>query len=600
MRLLRITIENFKAIREKQPVELERRGLILIVGDNGAGKTTLPDAILWCLYGKTTRGDSKDGGASGDDVVNEFVGRDCCVALLMEDHNGVEWTVERYRKHHEHKNKLFFRTSDKTVDRTQQHMEDTEREIIRMLGLDYKAFMVAVVFGQGMLAPFSAMKPKEQSEVIDTIIGTAVLQPATDIVRGRKNEALREYNERDTLVAQLIERQRELRGELRQEEALHKKEAHKRSQERKELVEDVQVARTRVELAEKAEKATLKYSDKLTTVRKSLNALRDAAHKMQGILGGLESDLSRIVKSIKHYKSKKAGQQCEECGGVVDRKTIRKLLSQMGAKQDSLVDAITSINVRIARTRTRIEKEDKEARALEKHTWTKHDVSEEKSKLRMAKKRLLVFDEGGTEVDRVQRLKEKIRDAKKRIGNLKQGLKVCEEELRYLKHAEKEFSEDLRLDMQETTLPFLNRQASSTSEKITDGQIEVTFSTVKLNKSGGAKETFTVEANNANGSKIYKLQSRGERQKIDIVVGRSMQELGRHRSRARTNLSMFDEPFDGLTPAATVKVAEFIQEELKDRESVFIITHNDTLRAYFSNITNVVKTKHGTTFEEEA
>jgi DNA repair exonuclease SbcCD ATPase subunit len=73
MKFPELIIENFLGITEAK-INMADRGLVAIQGinhadtsatSNGASKSSLPDALCWCWFGTTARGES------GDDVVSD-------------------------------------------------------------------------------------------------------------------------------------------------------------------------------------------------------------------------------------------------------------------------------------------------------------------------------------------------------------------------------------------------------------------------------------------------------------------------------------------------------------------------------------------------
>jgi len=55
MRLLELTIHNFRGFGKAAEVIRLDRDLILIFGPNGFGKTSIAEAIEWLFYGSTKR-----------------------------------------------------------------------------------------------------------------------------------------------------------------------------------------------------------------------------------------------------------------------------------------------------------------------------------------------------------------------------------------------------------------------------------------------------------------------------------------------------------------------------------------------------------------
>ena len=100
MRIETVKIENFLGISEAE-LSLDNRGLLLIQGENrddpsaksnGAGKSTIPDAISWCLFGKTARG------VSSDDVINDVGLLQSKIKYYLSNHTKKTPTQQKKKK----------------------------------------------------------------------------------------------------------------------------------------------------------------------------------------------------------------------------------------------------------------------------------------------------------------------------------------------------------------------------------------------------------------------------------------------------------------------------------------------------------------------
>lgn len=588
MRLLEVSMENFKSVQKKVTMDLASRGLVLIVGDNGVGKTTLPDAIVWCLFGKTTRGDMKDGGATGDDVVNQKVGRDCCVSLRFEDDHDQTWVVERYRKHYEEKNRLVFYSN--STNRTQHMTEDTEREIEKVTHHTYTSFMTSVVFGQGMLAPFSAMRPAQQDEIIDTIIGVDILQLATDVTRELMREKKTKLQEIESELSSSTARLQELREDLRnarQEEAQAEEQHAARV---KELEDDVAAAKERLKKAILEQEKAKGWEERATQLKETLKTAKKELSDQTLLVGHIEATLRAYEKRITHYQKKKPGMECLECGATISKTSLETTLAELEKNQKASKKELDLAKTKLVALDTYATETATAYTKAATRAESGASVRDATDAVERTETRLVRLQEAPRAVlGAVAKVRERITKTKQTIANLETKQKRLFRKLAYLKHAEQEFGESIRLDVQETILTFLNQRTKRASELLTDGLIDVQFTTTKINKSGSKRAAFGVTATNQTGANVYKLQSRGERQKVDIIVAYALMSLSREQSQSGVNVTIFDELFDGLTDAATDRVVDFLHEELRNNETILIITHKDALKSQFSNIIEVTK-----------
>lgn len=146
--------------------------------------------------------------------------------------------------------------------------------------------------------------------------------------------------------------------------------------------------------------------------------------------------------------------------------------------------------------------------------------------------------------------------------------------------------------------PFLNKRVNKYLSKLTSGHIEVKFNTQSTLKSGETREKFSIEISNQDGGKEYSANSGGERKRIDLAINLALQDLVASRSNKRINIAMFDEVFDALDETGVEQVIELLQELSKEKSSIFVISHNDHLKSYFTNIITVTKKDGFSTIED--
>ena len=137
--------------------------------------------------------------------------------------------------------------------------------------------------------------------------------------------------------------------------------------------------------------------------------------------------------------------------------------------------------------------------------------------------------------------------------------------------------------------PYLNRQANKYLRKLSSDHMEIVFSTQSTLKSGEVREKFSVEVINADGGSSYASNSSGEKKRVDIAINLALQSLVASRSNKKLNLIILDEILDSLDDAGVEHIMSLLQEISNDKSSVFVISHNDSIKSVFTNTITVVK-----------
>lgn len=142
--------------------------------------------------------------------------------------------------------------------------------------------------------------------------------------------------------------------------------------------------------------------------------------------------------------------------------------------------------------------------------------------------------------------------------------------------------------------PYLNKRANKYLQFLTEDSIQVEFSTQSQLKSGEFREKFNIAVTNKHGGDAYIGNSGGERKRIDLAITLALQDLVASRATKPLNIVFFDEIFDALDAVGVERVAELLQDVSGQKSSVFVVSHNDTLKTYFENEITLVK-EHGKT-----
>ena len=166
-----------------QVVKLDQPGLTLVLGNNldlggegsrnGTGKTTIINALSFCLFGDAITNIKRD------NLINKTNQKGMNVSLEFEV-NGHSYRIERGRK----PNHFKFIVDDEVVnekdtDEAQGENRLTQDEINRVFGMSHALFKNVIALNTYNM-PFLAMKPTEQREVIEELLGITQLSNKSD------------------------------------------------------------------------------------------------------------------------------------------------------------------------------------------------------------------------------------------------------------------------------------------------------------------------------------------------------------------------------------------------------------------------------------
>jgi len=176
-----VTFKNFMSYGDyRTTIELANLDQCLIVGEiqeesespyaedfdknrsNGAGKSCIPNAILWCLFGKTMHSASP-----GDKVVNYYSGKDCTVTVKFKNGDSVTRT-----RNTDGKNELIYvkdGDENQTTGATLSTVRNQQSELERAFNLDWELFCGSAFFTQ-YGRPWLEMADNTRKKAIERIL----------------------------------------------------------------------------------------------------------------------------------------------------------------------------------------------------------------------------------------------------------------------------------------------------------------------------------------------------------------------------------------------------------------------------------------------
>jgi len=173
-----------------QAVNFDRKDLTLVLGENidlggddsgarnGTGKTTIINALSYALYGNALTNIRKD------NLINKTNAKNMLVTIDFEV-NGVDYKIERGRKHNVMKFYIGDQEQEAKDDNSQGDSRETQAEIERLLGMSHDMFKHIVALNT-YTEPFLSLKANDQRTIIEQLLGITLLS--------EKAEALKEQS----------------------------------------------------------------------------------------------------------------------------------------------------------------------------------------------------------------------------------------------------------------------------------------------------------------------------------------------------------------------------------------------------------------------
>ena len=184
---------------EHLDLPLSNLGLILIEGENGAGKSTIFRALMWVLFDETLSKQRGDEVIRWDPINKVYIsGKTRGIIEIVVNEQKVR--VERYRKHHEYKDKvLLFVDGKEITGSTNKHTQQLIQEILQ---LDVAAFLNCVLFPQGA-SGFSNKTDAEQKAILERILSIERFEKAHKIKKEQRDGLERSIGNCDTEIINL-------------------------------------------------------------------------------------------------------------------------------------------------------------------------------------------------------------------------------------------------------------------------------------------------------------------------------------------------------------------------------------------------------------
>ncbi len=640
MKLCDLQIENFLAI-SSATLNLDGRGLCLIQGvneddtsadSNGAGKSTIADALCWCLYGETARGES------GDKIINRKAGKGTRVELTVIDGPDT-YKIARHRKHKEGKNALRVSRLDGAdwADMTGGTDKITQETVLKIIGSSYEVFRSSIYAGQENFPDLPGMTDRNLKSLVEEAAGTTVLEAAYEVARQRATDAKKAQAAATMAVEEIARRL----GQTETDRNASLKDAVEwnrlRDERKAQALEQVRIH------AKAAKDAVLLLGDRRAVITGKIADLdakiaavkgeQDEERRLTAVVGradgavtAVKADIDRRKREAEAQKKRvegfdhRVGCPCDECGKAYTSEDIAPAKTR--ATEDLKKMLLDLRNVAASLTSAQGDAESAR-RALDAHRANMTDVSETNAQRASLQEELhhvaaderyrdsCVKDAKGWK-ERADAIAAEANPHDKIIARLNERLEAARAEIEDAKAAANEaetlarqegilvdiFSPaGVRAHILDTVTPFLNGQTAKYLSVLSDGNIQATWSTLTKTAKGELREKFAIEVSSVTGGESFGLISGGEKRKVRIASALALQDLVSSRAMKPIELFIADEADDALDPAGLERFMMILEEKARERGTVLVISHS-SLRDWLSSVIVVTKRDGASTIEE--
>lgn len=630
LKFKKVQAKNFMSIGDKGiELNLDNQGLVLVEGDNsadptfssnGSGKSTALSTITYALYGETPTG------VKADNVVNRNNKKNLSVILEFEK-DGLSYRIERYRKHSKNKNKVLFYQGSSNL--TQKSTADTDQKIQSVFGIDLLTYMNSIAYGQGDVEVFAKATDKGKKQILENLADIGIYQYAQEIAKDKAKSIQEEIKETDAKISTKDQEIHFLQQSFEQEKQNYESTA-KSIKEQKERVSNLE-EKYRVSASKKDEEQpkisqqmehTQKEIDQASTyevnaeLEQSVQLLEESIRRLNTADEQLANKLNSKTKELDNITQ---ATHCPVCGSLLDqehrKQEIERLnqeITEIKRTQDRIKQAAEVYHEKLKEKSRALQEEKQKAKDYQDSYRSLVDKYQELEKKSYSYDTQLTLDKNNLEQARAtleqlekvpkpsfnQEYHDKLEQEKEELNQSR--IDKDNEMNQYQTLATEVFSnKGIRSAVLDLITPFLNERANYYLSVLSGSDIEILFSTQTQTAKGELRDKFDLTVLNGSGGETYQSNSEGEKKRIDLSISFAIQDLVQSKANIAVNLGIYDECFDGLDAVGCENVIKILQERQKEIPSIFVITHNESLKSLFEKSIRVKKVNGETTLEEK-
>lgn len=567
-------------------LDLSNLGQCLITGDikdgntslkksNGAGKSTIPNAIQWCLFGRTMHSFNP-----GDKIINYHTGEDCVVTVEFK--NGDKITRTRTVSGN---NELFYIKNGndfKTQATTLSTMKSQQAQLAKTFGLDWEVFCGSVFFNQ-YGKPWMEMSDQVRKKAIERVLHIDRFAYYAKIAKTKFDSA-------ESKIEQI-------RSKIDANQRLVLEYENNIARLRKASAEHVENIRNKHDnLLEQANKERKKLEDfilpDLDKLAKSWDIINKADEKIKSLMSNenrLLSKLSEIQgtkksidKNISTWHEKK-GKICSSCGQdvaveYVDSKIqdIVQQSEQLSIQIDQLTDERNKISRNIQMSQDLVKSKRPKMTLQEARNIHSNYASISRNISVMESQASNILNDTNNYDTMIVEYESKIYSLRNNITTMQKNIERDDYLAKHFSYIHKVYNDRTKIKSYvfQDHIPFINDRLNHYLEVFgLDVKIELTNSlSISSNMWG------------------YDFESGGERKRTDVAFMLAMFDFHENMYGRQSNVLVLDEVDGRMDDDGIDALINIIKNDLTSKvESILVISHRDMMFDTFSKEIKVIR-----------
>ena len=624
-----ITYENEvidfdKAFRKSNVVLIYGKNYddLAFASDNGSGKSIIYDAIMYTLFGRTTKNSNKDG------LIGKFAPSMMTELELTDGKNIYE--IERYRKDSKYGNDVIFRRNGKRK-KLKSKQTDMTAYILSKLGLSYQRVVNTSIFSSNDdRSRFIYLGDKDRKSLLSQLKGFEIFNKCSEIAKENVIKITREItainNELEKMLILISRMDTEIKEQKKQGVKFAKNKLEriaKITRENKRILAQIKLSEKELKEFEKKIKAQVSsLKEKIKPVDKKLNKLKLRSVELITNISKQKANEKFTTHSINLIESKmitindnvEVGEICDKCGNLVSLKSIENLtrslnveLKQRQEEQKIYANKIFSLQNKydsVTKELSDLEKTEKTNRLTQEIINSRlHELEKKRSvtntkglmlreELEKNKKSLAeAKDSSNVYMERVKTVRKEIKHLNINVNELKAEIKTLQISLKYdIAWQDGYGKEAIQAFALKSTVNEYNRHMDYFSDILTDGIVDIKLLTEKTQGNQKVRNIFELDISDSNKVSLpFKEWSKGQKKRIEIISSFALMNL-------ETNLIsevFLDELFDGIDTTGTIKIMNLLDAEAKMGKRFVVMSHSEHIKNMFHNRA-VVRLKNGT------